>query len=59
MQTKSCLGYHCDLRDKCVHHKLPLSLHTQFFQPPETGDSCMMYEAKEQKRWGDGAEPND
>lgn len=59
--NRSCLGYHCDLRDKCVHHKLPLQLHNQFFQPPETGESCHVFEAKEEKKpWGFGKdEPND
>ena len=49
---KSCLGYHCELRDKCAMHKLPTQLHNQFFQPPETGESCRMYEPKEKWGWG-------
>ena len=57
--SRSCLGFHCTLRDKCKLHRLPAQLHNQFFQPPETGDSCNFYEPREERKWGEGKEPND
>jgi len=40
---KRCLGYHCQLRDRCKHH---FANHLEnFFQSVERGEACHHFES--------------